>query len=121
MAKQGEFNHIEFPADDVKRATAFYTAVFGWQFREMEGFESYFLYTAGPSDLGGGIGKRGENAPNQVRTYLAVDSIEDTIANVTSNGGTVVTPKTDIGIGWYAAVSDTEGNELGIYRSKAEA
>ena len=120
MPKQGEFNHIEFPADDVERATSFYTNVFGWQFREMEGFENYFLYTAGPGELGGGIGKRGENAPNQVRNYLAVDSIDDTIAKVTANGGSVVTPKTDIGIGWYAAVTDTEGNEIGIYRSRTE-
>jgi uncharacterized protein len=95
--------------------------VFGWQFREMEGLEGYYLYTAGPSELGGGIGKRGENAPNQVRTYLAVDSIEDAIARVTANGGGVVTPKTDIGVGWYAAVTDTEGNELGLYKSRTEA
>jgi len=32
----------------------------------------------------------------------------------------VVTPTTDIGFGWYAAVKDTEGNELGLYRSKRE-
>ena len=109
------------PADDVKRATDFYGAVFGWQFREMDGFPDYFLYTAGPSELGGGIGKRGVNAPAQVRNYLAVDSIEDTLAKVAANGGSIVTPKTDIGIGWYAAVTDTEGNELGIYKSKSES
>ena len=120
MANAGEFNHIEFPADDVQRATSFYSNVFGWQFRTMDGFEDYYLYTAGPGDLGGGIGKRNVNAPAQVRNYLAVDSIEDTLAKVTANGGSVVTPKTDIGIGWYAAVTDTEGNELGIYRSKTE-
>jgi len=120
MPQQGEFNHIEFPADDVKRATDFYSNVFGWQFREMDGFPDYFLYTAGPSELGGGIGKRNVNAPAQVRTYLAVDSIEDTLANVAANGGSVVTPKTDIGFGWYAAVTDTEGNELGIYKSKSD-
>jgi uncharacterized protein len=119
MAKLGEFNHIEFPADDPRRATSFYSNVFGWQFNEMEGYEDYYLYTAGPGELGGGIGKRNVNAPAQVRTYLAVDSIENTLAKVTANGGSVVVPKTDIGIGWYAAVTDTEGNELGIYLSKS--
>ena len=120
MTKHGEFNHIEFPADDVERAKAFYGAVFGWEFRAMDGFDGYYLYTAGPGDLGGGIGKRGENAPDAVRNYIAVDDIEASLAAVTSNGGSVVTPKTDIGIGWYAAVKDTEGNEIGIYRSKRE-
>ena len=30
MAKHGEFSHIEFPADDLERAKAFYANVFGW-------------------------------------------------------------------------------------------
>jgi predicted enzyme related to lactoylglutathione lyase len=32
-----------------------------------------------------------------------------------------VVAKTDIGFGWYAAVNDTEGNEIGLYRSKRDA
>lgn len=31
-----------------------------------------------------------------------------------------MTPKTDIGIGWYAAVNDTEGNEIALWRRKSE-
>ena len=37
----GEFNHIEFPADDEERAKRFYGGVFGWEFSEMEGFDGY--------------------------------------------------------------------------------
>jgi hypothetical protein len=120
MSNHGEFSHIEFPADDLDRAKAFYGAVFGWQFRDMEGYDNYALYTAGPGDLGGGIGVRGDSAPAGVRNYITVDSVDDTLAKVTANGGSIVVPKTDIGIGWYAAVMDTEGNELGLYRSKSE-
>ena len=120
MSQHGEFSHIEFPADDVERAQAFYSAVFGWQFRPMEELPGYVLYTAGPGDLGGGIGKRGENAPDAVRNYITVDSIEDALTAATSNGGAVVVGKTDIGFGWYAAITDTEGNELGLYKAKSE-
>jgi hypothetical protein len=120
MSRHGEFSHIEIPADDVARARAFYGAVFGWQFRAMEEFEDYFLYDAGPGDLGGGIGKRGANAPDAVRNYIAVDDVDDAVAKVKASGGSVVVPKTDIGFGWYAAVKDTEGNEIGLYRSKSE-
>lgn len=120
MSKQGEFSHIEFPADDVERAKAFYGAVFGWQFRSMDEMPGYYLYEAGPGGLGGGIGTRGDNAPETVRNYLAVDSIDDTLAAATANGGTIVVGKTDIGFGWYAAITDTEGNELGLYKSKTE-
>ena len=120
MPKHGEFNHIEFPADDLARAQRFYGAVFGWQFRPAEGMDDYVVYTAGPADLGGGIGVRGKTAPERIRNYLAVDSIEDALAAATANGGTVMVPKTDIGFGWYAAITDTEGNEVGLYKSKSE-
>jgi predicted enzyme related to lactoylglutathione lyase len=120
MSKHGEFSHIEFPANDVERAKAFYAGVFGWSFEKMDGMDDYFLYTAGPGDLGGGIGLRGSSAPAGVRNYLAVDDVDATLAQVTASGGAVVVPKTDIGVGWYAAVTDTEGNELGLYRSRRE-
>ena len=74
----------------------------------------------GLGDLGGGIGIRGQNAPQAARNYLSVDDVDAAVAKVEANGGSVVVPKTDIGIGWYAAVTDTEGNELGLYRSKRE-
>lgn len=120
MSKHGEFSHIEFPADDVERATSFYSNVFGWQFEAMAEFEHYYLYTAGPGGLGGGIGIRGQNAPQAVRNYIGVDDVDATVGKVQANGGTVVVPKTDIGFGWYAAVTDTEGNEIGLYKSKSE-
>ena len=120
MSKHGEFSHIEFPADDLERAKRFYGALFGWRFEAMEGMDDYYLYDAGPGDLGGGVGLRGVNAPGGVRNYIAVESVDDALATALANGGTLVTPKTDIGVGWYAAIRDTEGNELGLYRSRRE-
>ena len=118
MTKHGEYSHIEYPADDLERAKRFYGNVFGWEFRDAEGFENYALYTSGPGELGGGIGLRGREAPQQLRNYLTVDDIDETLAKVTANGGTIVVPNTDIGFGWYAAVTDSEGNEIGLYRDK---
>lgn len=120
MSRHGEFSHIEFPADDVERAKSFYASVFGWEFREMDGFEGYYLYSAGPGDLGGGIGIRGRNAPDAVRNYIAVDDVDAAVEKSRAAGGSVTVPKTDIGVGWYAAVKDPEGNEIGLYRSKRE-
>lgn len=81
--------------------------------------DDYFPYAAGPGDLGGGIGLRGVTAPAVVRNYLAVDDVDATLAAVSANGGAVVTPRTDISFGWYAAVADTEGNELGLVQVQA--
>jgi uncharacterized protein len=122
MATHGEWNHIEIPADDPERAQRFYKAVAGWRFTTMEGFEDYWLYRSGPGELGGGLGIRGKTAPDAaIRNYLYVDSIDGALAAVEANGGKVVTPKGDMGIGWWAVVLDSEGNELGLYESKPQS
>jgi predicted enzyme related to lactoylglutathione lyase len=120
MTKHGEYSHIELPADDLERAKAFYSSVFGWQFRDAQGFENYSVYEAGPGDLGGGIGLRGQTAGQGIRNYITVDDVDASVAKVTANAGAVVTPTTDIGFGWYAAVTDSEGNEIGLYRAKPQ-
>lgn len=121
MPKHGEWNHIEIPADDPERARRFYEAVAGWEFRSMEGYDNYWLYTSGPGELGGGLGIRGESAPPTVRAYLYVDGIDRALEAVTANGGSIHEAKTDLGFGWYASVSDSEGNEIGLYERKLEA
>jgi uncharacterized protein len=115
---QGEFNHVEIPYDDEERAKRFYTGVFGWQFRQMDGFEGYDLFTAGPGELGGGLGKRGESAGTTTRNYILVDSIDEAVKKVVELGGTITTPKDEIpGMGWYAAGTDSEGNTLAMYET----
>jgi predicted enzyme related to lactoylglutathione lyase len=116
MAK-GSITHIEFPADDVERAKRFYGAVAGWEFAEMEGMPGYWLFRSS-ADAGGGIGRRGESVGNVVRVYIDVDDLEGAVAAATANGGTVVTPPSDIpGQGRFAAVLDPEGNEVGLYEA----
>jgi uncharacterized protein len=112
---QGEINHIEIPSDDPERTKRFYEAVVGWQFTD-SGFPDYWLFRSGPGEIGGGLGKRGETAGQQLRNYVLVDSIEDALAAATANGGTIISEKSEIpGQGWFAAVTDPDGNELGFY------
>lgn len=117
MAK-GEITHIEFPADDTERAKRFYTAVAGWQFRETEGFSGYSMFRTGEAS-GGAIGKRGEMAPQQLRIYITVDSLEEACATAEANGGSVVEQPTEIGqgMGRFAVVRDTEGSEVGLWQN----
>jgi uncharacterized protein len=118
--KHGDFTHIEIPADDTERAKRFYGEMFGWSFDQPPGFEGYFMFTtpAGQEGLGGAIGKRGEMAPEKVRSYVHVDSIDATLPKVTELGGSVVEEKREVpGQGWYAVFVDTEGNELALWES----
>ena len=115
---RGEITHIEFPADDVERAKQFYAAVAGWEFSQPEGFSGYYMFRNGEG-TGGAVAKRGEMAPQQLRIYITVDSLEDACKVAEANGGTVVEQPTDIGggMGRFAVVRDTEGSEVGLWQN----
>jgi hypothetical protein len=116
MAK-GEITHIEFPADDVERAKRFYAAVAGWEFGEMDGFPGYWLFRSSDAS-GGGLGKRNESVSNVIRVYITVDKLETTLTAAEANGGSVISPPTDVpGQGRFAAVRDSEGNEIGLWEA----
>ena len=114
----GQITHVDIPSDDLGRATRFYSELFGWQMRSMPEFPNYEMFQSGPEDVGGGIGLRGETAPVNPRIYVTVDSIDDALARVEGLGGSVVVEKTQVpGMGWYAAIDDSEGSEIGIWES----
>ena len=116
----GDLTHLEIPADDPDRARDFYQRLFGWSFQEMPGYAGYHLFTtpAGEEGMGGAICKRGESAPEKLRPYVWVDSIDATLPLVEESGGTVVEAKAEVpGQGWYAVLADTEGNEIALWES----
>ena len=118
--QHGDLTHFEIPADDPDRARRFYGGLFPWTFQDVPGFEGYHLFTTpvGPDGMGGAIGKRGESAPDQLRTYVNVDSIDATLPKVSQLGGTIVAEKAEVpGQGWFAVIQDTEGNEIALWES----
>ena len=117
---RGEITHVEFPADDVERAKAFYEAVAGWEIGQMDEFPGYFMFRTGPA-AGGGLGRRGETVGNTVRVYISVDRLEEAVATAEAHGGSVVQPPTEIpGMGRHAAVTDPEGSEIGLWEAAPE-
>ena len=119
----GQITHIEFPADDTERARRFYSELFGWRFTEMDGFAGYFLYNTGSAEaLGGAIGERGKSTGERTRLYIETDSIDGVLARLEELGGGVVEAKSEVpGQGWYAVISDSEGNELGLFEGLPQA
>ena len=119
--KQGDITHFEIPADEPDRARSFYAGVFGWSFGDpIPGFEDYHLFTTpvGQDGMGGAIGKRGESAPETMRTYVHVDSVDASLQKATELGGSVVESKREVpGQGWYGIFRDTEGNEIAVWES----
>ena len=121
--------HFEIHASDPERAIGFYEKAFGWTFQEWEGPMPYWLIITGPDDQkginGGLVRRRGELDGQAVIAYVCtvdVASVDDSIATVESNGGTVVLPKMTVpGVGWLVYCKDTEGNIFGMLQADTNA
>ena len=117
----GDITHIDIPVSDFARATSFYSSLFGWDIQERPGFEGYPMWQAPNRISGGGLAPRGEGFTSP-RSYVEVDSIDDALAQAAQLGGTVVMEKTEISpTSWWAVLTDTEGNELGLYEGTTSA
>ena len=111
----GDITHVDIPAEDIDRATGFYSGVFGWQIAEMPGYEGYPMWRAPNNVSGGGIAQRSESLTS-IRSYVEVDSIDEVTSKAQELGGRVVQEKSPISeTSWYAVIEDTEGNQIGLY------
>jgi len=109
-------HHVSLRVSDLERAKKFYAAIAGWEFSDYGG--GYWVFRT-EKGHGGGLGKRGESVGSVVRVYINVENLEEAVAAAEANGGKVVTPPSDIpGQGRFAAVTDTEGSEIGLYEVK---
>jgi predicted enzyme related to lactoylglutathione lyase len=116
--------HFELAADDPERATEFYKNVFGWQIQKWDGPQDYWLATTGAKGtpgIDGAIMRRDPGMPAVVNT-IDVTALDDMIAMVTANGGTIVAPRMTVpGVGYFAYCQDTEGNTFGMMQSDTSA
>ena len=111
----GDITHIDIPVSDMDRAKDFYSALFGWQIAEMPGFEGYPMWQAPNKISGGGLAPRSEGF-TQPRSYVEVDSIDDTLAAATARGAPVLMEKQPISeTSWWAVLQDPDGNSVGLY------
>jgi predicted enzyme related to lactoylglutathione lyase len=112
--------HFEIPADDVERARAFYTDLFGWKIEEFPG-TGYWSITTAPGAIGGGMMKR-KRAEHPVTNYIDVPSVDEYISKVEQLGGKVVLARTAVpNMGWFAVCLDTEGNAFGLWQTDSSA
>lgn len=121
--------HFEIPADDVERAKQFYSSIFSWQLEDypMPGGAKYIGAITVPVDektripkepgaINGAIVERSNNTKAPV-VAISVNSVDEYVKKVEAAGGKVVMPKTDIGgQGYYAYVTDSESNVIGLWQ-----
>ncbi len=122
--------HFEIPAKDLKRAANFYTKAFGWNITQFPNFEYWLLGTSAtdkngmptaPGSINGGMGKKGEMAPEAVTVTIGVADIDAALATVKKLGGKVTGRKMPVGdMGFSAYFQDTEGNIIGLFQEKTK-
>ena len=111
----GKICYLEIPAMTAEASADFYSNIFGWKIRKRGDGELAF------DDAGGVSGtwvKESDRTPHErTRTYIMVDDIADALKRIVSEGGRVLTRRTDIGpgIGAFAVFADPVGNEFGLY------
>ena len=116
--------HFEIYADEVERATKFYSEVFGWQIHKWDGPDDYWLAITGregEAGIDGAIMGRPEPGMNGMN-FIDVASIDNFITKIQVNGGTLVRPKMAIPeVGYTAVFNDPEGNPIGLFQVDSNA
>ena len=111
----GDITHIDIPVSDMKAATEFYSSLYGLQIAEMPGCEGYPMWQAPNGISGGGLAPRGEGFV-EPRSYVEVDSIDETIAKAQDAGASVALGKQPItDSSWWAVIVDPDGNHIGLF------
>jgi predicted enzyme related to lactoylglutathione lyase len=115
--------YFEIPVTDIDRAIKFYKAVFHFDF-DKEDIDNnkmaLFPFVDENSGISGALAKGDIYKPtkNGVVIYFKTENIDESLKLATSNGGKILYPKTDNGIGFVAEFEDSEGNRIALYQTK---
>ena len=115
----GKFVWFDLATEDLPRARAFYGAVFGWKFREVEGAPAgYTLIENGGGKIGGMFRRSRVKDARAGAHWLSLISVPDPQAAaglVRARGGSVVlAPTTVPGRGTHAVFRDPQGAYFGV-------
>jgi predicted enzyme related to lactoylglutathione lyase len=117
--------HFEIPVRDPEKVSEFYRKVFAWDITKWEGPMDYWLVTTGPDKepgINGAFARKKDMIAEGVVLTVQVDSLEDTIRDLVSAGGSRLTPRSAVpGIGYFSYCKDPEGNVIGMMESDPSA
>lgn len=115
--------YFEIPVIDIDRATKFYSTVFNFKFDTTiidNNKMALFPFTEEKLGISGALamGEIYKPTKDGVLIYFNTVNIDETLRLANANGGQILYPKTDNGIGLVAEFEDTEGNRIALYQSK---
>ncbi len=121
--------YFDLTVADVARAKTFFEATLGWRFEKFDMPYEYYRIQAGPEGepgIDGGIGGVADAPVSGGRPMtlitMPVANLDEVLARVIANGGSIVEPRTPIpGIGWYATCAEPGGLKFGLIEADAAA
>ena len=111
----GKICYIEMPAIDIDRSSLFYKTVFGWNIRKRGDGATAFDDTVNEVS-GAWVLNRQAMTEVGLLFYIMVDSVEQTIEMILTNGGKLVQPMGMDAPEITARFSDPAGNIIGLYQ-----
>lgn len=124
MPTVGQFCWNELSTTDVKKAKDFYGKVFGWEFDDTEmGDMTYTMVKVKGKKACAGIWAIPKDMQSQIpphwMSYVLVENLEKSLAQVTKLGGKIVRPATEAGdFGIFAIISDPSGAMIALWENK---
>jgi predicted enzyme related to lactoylglutathione lyase len=126
----GCVTHFEIHAADPAALIKFYTALFGWKFRQWGVIPYWVIETGATAQTGinGGLVPRRGARPTEgaaVNAYVwtvQVDAMDDSLAKAITLGGTTAVPRMPVpAVGWLANLKDPDGNIFGLMQQDPSA
>ena len=120
MVPRSPIHWFEIPCNDIDRATTFYEHVLDTKLNRTTFGDPMAVFPYTDGGTGGTLVQRSMRRPGPGGTmvYLNCNGVLDqVISRVSSAGGLVLLPKTEIpgGFGYKACVRDSEGNHIGLH------
>ncbi len=120
MSVQGKFLWNELMAKDVKKSSAFYTGLLGWEVAEMPMPTGvYTMLKSGDEDRGGMLQITDDMGPTPQgwMAYIGVDDVDAAAAKTSELGGKVMREPFDVpGVGRICIISDPDGGMVGLMK-----
>ncbi len=116
------FVHVELHTNDLAKAKAFYSRLFGWKLQDTPmpgGGGSYTMIDVGQGTGGGMTKNQAPGAPPHWLAYVGVDDVSTSTRNARELGAKVVMDKTEVGdFGWMSVITDPTGATFALWQPK---